>query len=444
MKRCYWFKKLLIINYALLITSSAFTQIEKSADYLLKNSVISTGHIGISVYDPSTNTYLYNYNATKNFIPSSNVKLFTLYAGMKYLGDSLIGIRYREFKDSIVIYPTADPTFLHPDFLKQAVYNFLSKKDHISFCSQYFTDNIGLGWAWDDYQEKYMAQRNEFPLYGNLLSIYKLKDTFKVIPKTISIDASSLTMRYYSDTADVSLHRMWDTNNFYLGLNSTKPDYTHILKAPLVMDFNSVAEFLSDTIKHAVNVVGNRIEDNIENNDKKLNVIHSQPSDSLFKPMMHNSDNFFAEQTLLMVSNEKLGYMNDEAIIDTLLKTDLKDIPQKPRWVDGCGLSRYNLFTPQSFVYVLNKIKKEFGWERVKKILPTGGQGTLKNYYLQDSGYIYAKTGSMSNNSSLSGYLITKSGKQLIFSILLNNYQGESSKAKRAIEAFLEDIIKKY
>jgi D-alanyl-D-alanine carboxypeptidase/D-alanyl-D-alanine-endopeptidase (penicillin-binding protein 4) len=46
--------------------------------------------------------------------------------------------------------------------------------------------------------------------------------------------------------------------------------------------------------------------------------------------MMHRSDNFFAEQTLLMASNEKLGFMSDRAMIDTLLKTDLKDIPQNP------------------------------------------------------------------------------------------------------------------
>ena len=60
--------------------------------------------------------------------------------------------------------------------------------------------------------------------------------------------------------------------------------------------------------------------------------------------------------------------MNDEKIIDTLLKTDFKDLPQKPRWVDGSGLSRYNLFTPQDFVAILNKMKNEFGMERIKVI----------------------------------------------------------------------------
>ena len=45
-------------------------------------------------------------------------------------------------------------------------------------------------------------------------------------------------------------------------------------------------------------------------------------------------------------------------------------------------LSRYNLFTPQDLVSILNKMKNEFGMERVKGLFPTGGQGTLANYYI--------------------------------------------------------------
>ena len=173
-------------------------------------------------------------------------------------------------------------------------------------------------------------------------------------------------------------------------------------------------------------------------------VLKSQPTDSMLTPMMHNSDNFFAEQTLLMASNEQLGYMNDEAIIDTLLKKDLKDIPQKPSWVDGSGLSRYNLFTPQSFIYLLNKMKNEFGLDRLKTILPTGGTGTLKNYYVTDSSFIYAKTGSLSGCIALSGYLITAKNKLLIFSVLTNNFKGRATTVRRAVEKFISGIRKDY
>jgi D-alanyl-D-alanine carboxypeptidase/D-alanyl-D-alanine-endopeptidase (penicillin-binding protein 4) len=122
----------------------------------------------------------------------------------------------------------------------------------------------------------------------------------------------------------------------------------------------------------------------------------------------------------------------------------LKDVPQKPKWVDGSGLSRYNLFTPESFVYILHKMKTEFGWERIKHILPTGGAGTLSSYYKKDSGYIYAKTGTLSNNCALSGYLITKKGKLLIFSVLANNYITGSVPVRRAVEKYLLAIRENY
>jgi D-alanyl-D-alanine carboxypeptidase/D-alanyl-D-alanine-endopeptidase (penicillin-binding protein 4) len=142
-----------------------------------------------------------------------------------------------------------------------------------------------------------------------------------------------------------------------------------------------------------------------------------------------------------MVSNEKLGYMSDEKIIDTLLKTDLKSLPQKPKWVDGSGLSRYNLFTPQDFVFILNKIKNEFDWQRVKTIFPAGNEGTLKGFYQKYSDKIFAKTGSLSNNISLSGFLTTNAGKELIFSIIINNHQTTSNIAKVSIEKYLTDLI---
>jgi D-alanyl-D-alanine carboxypeptidase/D-alanyl-D-alanine-endopeptidase (penicillin-binding protein 4) len=132
--------------------------------------------------------------------------------------------------------------------------------------------------------------------------------------------------------------------------------------------------------------------------------------------------------------------MNDEKIIETLLLSGLKGFPQKPRWADGSGLSRYNLFTPQDFVWLLDKMKTEFSWERLKTIFPTGGTGTLRNYYKQDSNFIYAKTGSLSGVVALSGYLVTLKNKALIFSILVNNHQSNPVAIRRKTEELLQYI----
>ena len=93
-KRTAFVKQLLILNYSLLIlTSCSVTkQIAQSAkEDVLDAKALQTAHVGISIFDPSTNKYLYNYQGDKYFVPASNTKLPTCYAAMKYLGDSLVG-----------------------------------------------------------------------------------------------------------------------------------------------------------------------------------------------------------------------------------------------------------------------------------------------------------------------------------------------------------------
>ena len=165
----------------------------------------------------------------------------------------------------------------------------------------------------------------------------------------------------------------------------------------------TIARLLMDTLKLPVQVnYGKRIMDGT--------VIRSQPTDSMLKLMMHRSDNFFAEQSLLLVGNKLAGVLSDQQAIDTLLKTDYKDLPQKPRWADGSGLSRYNLFTPQDIVAILNKMQRDFPMNRIKEIFATGGEGTISSYYKTEAGYIFAKTGTLSGVVALSGFLYTKKG----------------------------------
>ena len=425
--------------------------------YILGDSNFLSAHVGISIYNPETQQYLYNYQGDKYFVPASNMKLFTCYAAMKNLGDSLVGLRYFEDKNGgVTIKGTGDPTFLHPDFKNQSVYEFLKNKNWIicefNLGAKHF-NQYGKGWAWDDYQSDYMPERSELPIYGNVAKFYLLGDSINVIPKRFY----SLPLLLFNGTLKRANH---NTQNSEYNFEIVRTVSKNIFSAfPKRVKFNTqyvpftneteflenhqykstLTELMSDTL--AKNVI---ISNNMFDNLNQTSIIHSQPTDSLLKPMMHNSDNFFAEQTLLMVSNEKLGVMNDEKIIDTLLKTDFKGMPQKPKWVDGSGLSRYNLITPQDFVWVLTKMKNDFSWQRITTILATGNEGTLSNYYKNLSGKIFAKTGTLSNQVALSGYLITKQNKTLVFSVLVNNHQTSATNVRRAVEKFLNDIYEKY
>lgn len=227
------FVQYVIISCIFFLSSCSVSQqiARQATSFLLKDSAVGTGHIGLSIYEPATNSYWYNYNAAKYFVPASNIKLFSLYAGMKYLGDSLIGLKYSiDSNTTVHIQATGDPTFLHPDYKNQPVFDFLRTQQKITFYnSLYGPDGLGKGWAWGDYLYPYMAQRSEFPIYGNLIRLYTDVAGRSSIPNRISID-----MQEGFDTSNTNVeyvvNRPWDKNNIILSAKSPAPTKKIIMK----------------------------------------------------------------------------------------------------------------------------------------------------------------------------------------------------------------------
>lgn len=412
---------------------------------LLHQPGLASAQVGLCLYDPAGGKELYNYQGDKYFIPASNTKLFSLYAGLKHLGDSLVGMRYRVTDTALFILPAGDPTFLHPAYADQPVIRFLQKaKRNLYLTEGNWQDRpFGRGWAWDDYNDDYMPERSVFPVYGNY--IRWMQDTAS--GSFFSIPEIDWKVRFSPDSSKqgFSVHRDVHDNVFTITEGKSRVLEQDV---PFITEgIVSAAALLKDTVGRTVGVRKGMPPVSVAAAAfvaATTGVVYSRPVDSMYCPMMHNSDNFFAEQTLLMVGNEWLGKMNDGQTIDTLLNGDLKGLPQRPDWVDGSGLSRNDLFTPQDFVWLLNKMSQEFGLDRLKRILPTGGTGTLRSYYKTDSGFIFAKTGSLSGVVALSGFLYTKKNRLLVFSILINNYTGSGVTVRRQMEQWIHHIRDTY
>ena len=406
---------------------------------LLADTTFRSAHIGINVYDPVARKSVYNYNGGKYFVPASNVKIATCYAVMKYLKHILPGVRYYENDTAIYLVPTGDPSFLHRDFPVQPVFDFLknqTKKIYITD-SNWKDKELGKGWSWDDFSDEYMVERNSFPVYGNTLKWVqeKIKSNVAGIEESFSIYSDpevNWKVRFETDSGFQKFKVTRDRlSNVFKVAQGTEP-YKETIVPFIVNGLSSALELLPDTLGKSI-----AVNNNFFLTDPQQRVVWSQPTDSLLRPMMYYSDNFFAEQLLLMVSEEKTGVFNDESIIDTISGR----LKNKVVWVDGSGLSRYNLFSPDAFVEILDSMRAEFGMERVKAIFPSGDSGTLKNYYVADNGKIYAKTGSMSGVLALSGFLYGKNKRLLIFSVMVNNYNGTGSNGRRAIERFIKRLL---
>jgi D-alanyl-D-alanine carboxypeptidase/D-alanyl-D-alanine-endopeptidase (penicillin-binding protein 4) len=111
--------------------------------------------------------------------------------------------------------------------------------------------------------------------------------------------------------------------------------------------------------------------------------------------------------------------------------------------VDGSGLSRINGVSAENFVRLLEHMHRSPHAEAFRDSLPVYGvDGTLRNRLrgtpVQGNGY--AKTGSLNRVSSVSGYLRTKSGRWLAFSIIMNAYNAAGSDA-RALQDRLVQIL---
>jgi len=438
--------------YIFFLGCSPQKQINKTAkSTVLGDSALQHAYIGISIYDPSSGKYLYNHNGASYFVPASNTKIVTCYAAMKYLGDSLPGIKYMITDKGMLLIPTGDPSLLHADYKVQPVIDFLKKQQAPLFISDknWQTDALGAGWAWSDYNFYYSAERSALPVYGNILTwTQEMSDSSNDVqsPFIYSLPEVNWKVRFNPDTTSKRFYvqRQKDENVFVI---TEGKENKKVQEVPFVTHgVQSALELLKDTIGKEIQHLEEPQTTNRPTGQAghKLQTIFSQKTDSVLKPMMHRSDNFFAEQLLLMVANERFGVLSEDKIIDTLLKSDLKDLPQKPGWADGSGLSRFNLFTPQDFIVILSKMQNEFGMDRLKDVFQTGGEGTLSNYYKQDSGFIFAKTGSLNGVLALSGYLYTNNNKLLLFSVLINNHRGNTTAIRRQVEAFLGQIRKKY
>lgn len=425
----------------LLYSCSVSHRIHKFAQKeLFNDSVLANGHAGIFIVDANTNHPIYDYQGDKYFVPASNTKIISLYTGLKYLGDSLPGLAYLDGKDTMYVMATGDPSFLHPDFAKQPVFDFLKQQSKpIAMTNNNWQSQAwGSGWMWDDYNSAYMAERSPFPIYGNVIRWIQIRDSSSIsaMARNESFIYSepdiNWKVNFSEDTGATKFaaERDFSENKFFI--TQGKEPYVSIEVPFITNGFSSALDLLKDSLGKTIELTTTAIQ--------PRHMIHSQPVDSLFRPMMHRSDNFFAEQTLLMSAYAKLGVMSDSKMIDYMLSNDLKDFPQRPRWDDGSGLSRYNLFSPRDFVWILQKLKNEFGIERLKKIFPTGGTGTLKNYYKKDSASIFAKTGSLSGVVCISGYMYGKTGKLMIFSVLVNNDTRVAWTIRRKVETFLEKV----
>ena len=353
------------------------------------------------------------------------MKLLSLYAAKKYLGDSVIALKYRETKDSLYIRGTGDPSFLHPLLSPDCtVYNFLKNATKPIVYIPAYVNHFGSGWSWDDFPYKISTENSAMPIFGNYISF----STKNKIKSNIPFFDDKLEI---SKEAKPKIKREENQNIFRYNPKHKlrKKEY----QIPFIYDDNLFVTLLSDTLKKEI-VLGQEII----TDSNAYEILYSMKSDSLYKFMMQESDNFMAEQILLMCSDKKLKHFSTKEIIKLSKNELLRKLPDEAVWVDGSGLSRYNLNTPRNIIQLYQLLEAEFGRKKLMEMLAHSGEaGTLDTFLENKKGLIIGKTGTLKNNFSLSGYIKAKNNKWYLFSFMNNNYTTPSPELKNEMERTL-------
>ncbi|CAG5010224.1 D-alanyl-D-alanine carboxypeptidase DacB [Dyadobacter sp. CECT 9275] len=423
-------RTLIVIAATLLLSGCSVSHYIKRE---IKNSaVLNQQHTGLSVSELHEKKAIASYQDHKYFNPASNTKLFSFYAGLTALGDSIPGLEYLEWGELLIIRGTGDPSLLHPDLPHSKVYDFLkNRREEIFFTPANFEEKrYGPGWAWSDYNDYYQPERSPMPIYGNIAR-FSSNGQGK-----LQAQPSYWNKTLVPDTSASGIEREEFLNKFHhskLGVPAGL-----IQDVPVHMSDSLLVRLLSDTLKKEIKLI--HIPLSIE-----LQTCYSIPSDSLYMRMMQVSDNMLAEQLMLLYASKNGLPLNTQKAIDHAVQNHLNDLPDRPVWKDGSGLSRYNLFTPRSIVALLQKIYDKVPRERLFRLFPAGGRsGTLRNLFKEEEPFIFAKTGSFSNNFNLSGYLVTKKGKTLVFSFMNNNFVKTGAEVRKEVERILTGLHDKF
>jgi D-alanyl-D-alanine carboxypeptidase/D-alanyl-D-alanine-endopeptidase (penicillin-binding protein 4) len=419
--------------------------------------------VGVALADATTGASLFSYNDAKYFTPASTMKLLSLYAGLTLLPDSLPSLRYFSRGDTLFFQGTGDPTFLHGDVPSRRAYSFLLNRPEkmLAYCDIASVPAYGPSWAWDDFGYYFQPERTAFPLYGNTVRFYASP------PQTVRSGPGAAVRALPQRVRTMPRYFAPLTAPAAAGfrLSPDQDDEMHVYRAPLENHFTYVGspkkwidevpyrtsrtlllKLLGDTLRRAIVGVVWHPRPGLD----AVRILHGLPVDSLYRRMLRVSDNFLAEQLLLMTSTQ-VGYrdsLSGQRAIRQLLKNQLKDLPDHPDWVDGSGLSRLNLLTPRTLTALLCRLHQQVPERRLLSLLAAGGgQGTLRKRYFElgppKATWFWGKTGTLTHTCNLAGFMRCKSGRLVAVTFFNNSIPGDDQATRNAMERLLHEVREK-
>ncbi len=464
-------RKLLIFTLTPLLN---FGQMNKVLEDWKKDMDLASAGIGFCVLDAKTKTLVLEQNSQQALVPASALKLLTTYAALSKLGqhfrfetrlfytgtlDAASGV----LDGDILILGGGDPS------LQSELYNkdnslvtdkwaklikekgIKEIKGKVIGDASYFDRNIPGDWIWADISNYYGAIPNGLSFLDN-----KFKIVYQTGPKDAEAKLLSYSPKYTTKTIEITSEVVSDGTTDQAVVYGDPSAYTKQVKGSLPPNKKQYeieaalpdpallcAEYLCKSlasfgVKCKTEQAVSRYTYVETGENRQFLFSHFSPDlDNLVIQTNLKSNNLFCESLLraLGKGDAKKGL---EAVLDYWSQRglDLSSLNMK----DGSGLARANTCSAALLANALQKIYHDT--ENYKLFYPSlpvaGKSGSMANIgkgkWIENN--LRAKTGYMERVRAYAGYVKTKSGKDLCFAILVNNYTCSAAAMKEKIERF--------
>jgi len=464
----------------------ALSALVHDLDEILAAPALERGYWGVLVRSLPTGEVLYARNARKLMMPASNMKIVTLAAAAERLGwdytyeTKIIAdgpINSGTLDGDLVVLGSGDPslglvdgvpTNVFDDWAEQLkAHGIRTIRGRIVGNDDLFDDEmLGFGWSWDDLFDDYAAGVSALQFNENAVRVTVAPGARPGDPASVDVApaGSGLTVDNRLKTAEegaetlIAAHRLAGSSRLELG-GAIPRGATPIARLvsvdnPTLFAVSALRETL---LAHGIDVRGAAVDaDDITDTPGAFDATpivtyRSPPLSVLAARLMKISQNLYAETLLKTIALRKVS----EPIVicpcpatAAAGRSKVQEILQA--WGvpaesliqrDGSGLSRYDYVTAEALVTILMHVDRD---ERLRgpfeASLPIAGRdGTIASRMKGTAaeGNARAKSGSMSQVRSLSGYVTSADGEPLVFAIIANNFETAAGVINRATDAIV-------
>ena len=469
-------KKVIKLQNHLVNKELAKLEIDKD----LKNASISFYAI-----DTKTGEIIAELNPNMSMVPASTQKLFTTatvleLSGTEYRYKTKIQYSGKIDKTTKILYGNiyikggGDPTLGSKYFYKGRQFDFIKhaiteikkaginsiKGRVIADASIYSYEIASPKWLWEEVGNYYAIAANGLTVHDNLYEVHFKSPYQEGKPTKISkIKPYIPGLKFYNETFSANTR---NTSKTYIyGAPYT---YTRFIRGSVPKGKSSYikgaipdpAYYLAWRFQQELDSSGikctkkaNTIRllelnnDTIKDKRITLKTIYSPKIIDIINKTNKNSNNLFAEHLLSQIGYIKYkegSLQSGTKAIFNFWKLKGMDIDGL-HLSDGSGLSRLNAISAKQFVFLLNYMKTRSKYfSHFYNSLPVAGKsGTLRSIGKNTIivGNVHAKSGLVARVRAYAGYVKTKSGRELAFSVNISNHNCSSWEIKKKITALM-------